>query len=136
MYHLGLDPMRQTKAKDHKLSFEVYELYKRTGESSVIPDAVKDYFTLKDSKGKTVRYNLTRSETNRLQGLIGNARRIMAEEIVSSDDWRYMDDEQRVGALSDAYRDAAKIESVRAEKEAIAFHIRRKRGEDVANQGK
>ena len=135
MYHLGLDPMRQTKAKDHKLSFEVYELYKRTGESSVIPDAVKDYFTLKDSKGKTVRYNLTRSETNRLQGLIGNARRIMAEEIVSSDDWRYMDDEQRVDALKDAYRDAAKIESVRAEKEVIAFHIRRKRGEDVANQG-
>ena len=59
----------------------------------------------------------------------------MAEEIVSSDDWRYMDDEQRVDALKDAYRDAAKIESVRAEKEVIAFHIRRKRGEDVANQG-
>ena len=135
MYHLGLDPMRQTKAKDHKLSFEVYEIYKRTGESSVIPAAVKDYFTLKDLKGKTVRYNLTRSETNRLQGLIGNARRIKAEEIISSDNWRYMDDEQRVDALSDAYRDAAKIKSVTAEKETIAFHIRRKRGEDVAAQG-
>ena len=136
MYHLGLDPMRQTKAKDHKLSFEVYELYKRTGESSVIPAAVKDYFTLKDSKKETVRYNLTRSETNRLQGLIGNARRIKAQEVISSDNWRYMDDEQRVDALSDAYRDAAKVESVRVAKEKIAFNIRRKKmEEDVVNQG-
>ena len=122
MYHLGLDPLRNTTAREDNLSFEIYELYKRTGDAKSIPSMVDDNF-LHTYKGEKRRFNMTVAETNRLQGIVGSVRQINAQKLVESPRWQAMDDEQRIDKLSSIYRDAAKNSLVEKEKKIIAYNI-------------
>tara|TARA_R110002020_G_scaffold156127_3_gene337860 strand:+ start:1 stop:9006 length:9006 start_codon:yes stop_codon:yes gene_type:complete len=122
MYHLGLDPLRNTTAREDNLSFEIYELYKRTGDARSIPSMVDDNF-LHTYKGEKRRFNMTVAETNRLQGIVGSVRQIKAQKLVESPRWQAMDDEQRIDKLSSIYRDATKNSLVEKEKKIIAYNI-------------
>jgi SHS2 domain-containing protein len=122
MYHLGLDPLRNTTAREDNLSFEIYELYKRTGDAKSIPSMVDDNF-LHTYKGEKRRFNMTVAETNRLQGIVGSVRQINAQKLVESPRWQAMDDEQRIDKLSSIYRDATKNSLVEEEKKIIAYNI-------------
>ena len=122
MYHLGLDPLRNTTAREDNLSFEIYELYKRTGDARSIPSMVDDNF-LHTYKGEKRRFNMTVSQTNRLQGIVGSIRQIKAQKLVESPRWQVMDDEQRIDELSSIYRDAMKNSMVEKEKKIIAYNI-------------
>ena len=122
MYHLGLDPLRNTTAREDNLSFEIYELYKRTGDARSIPSMVDDNF-LYTYKGEKRRFNMTVAETNRLQGIVGSVRQIKAQKLVESPRWQAMDDEQRIDKLSSIYRDATENEDVEKEKKIIAYNI-------------
>jgi len=122
MYHLGLDPLRNTTAREDNLSFEIYELYKRTGDARSIPSMVDDNF-LHTYKGEKRRFNMTVAQTNRLQGIVGSIRQIKAQKLVESPRWQVMDDEQRIDELSSIYRDAMKNSMVEKEKKIIAYNI-------------
>ncbi len=122
MYHLGLDPLRNTTAREDNLSFEIYELYKRTGDAKSIPSMVDDNF-LHTYKGEIRRFNMTVAQTNRLQGIVGSIRQTKAKKLVESPRWQAMDDEQRIDKLSSIYKDAMKNTMVEKEKKIIAYNI-------------
>lgn len=93
-------PWKRKEIKEEPLDKELTRLYDATGESSVIPDTYIDK-TLTIAKEK---YRLSNEEYADLKKQYGQTSYKILSNLTSSSDYKNMTDEQKVKAVTEAYK--------------------------------
>jgi hypothetical protein len=89
-----LDITKARPIPDDPLAIELYTLWRKTGDNSLVPTPPGDTFT----QGNRT-YPLTKEQKSRLQELVGTNRRRMADNAVAMWDWDTITTEQKAARL-------------------------------------
>ncbi len=117
-----LDITKARSIPDDPLAIELYTLWRKTGDSGLIPTPPSESFT---SHNRT--YRLTQAQHSRLQELVGTRRREIAENAVNMWDWDTITTEQKMARLR-------KIWEAGANQGRARFHVEAR--DDLERKGK
>lgn len=97
-----LDISKGKQVTSDPVNLELYRLWRKTDNSSVIPEPPQRNITI-----DKVTYPLTPERYSRLQELVGKQRREIIEQIVVNPEYHQLSEEQKINILEEVYRSGA-----------------------------
>jgi hypothetical protein len=130
MYHLGLDPLRNTKPSEDLVNSEILNLAVKTKSSKAYPEFIKDVIkSYYRPTGKTEPFILNKDQVNKLQRISGSINYDKVKNLILDGndnvklEWEFMDDETKLNKLSKIYSETKKDKEFEDEKKRILTDI-------------
>lgn len=101
LYHL-FDISKNKQVTDDPVSLELYDLWRRTADNSVIPSIPTRTVTVENKS-----YPLNAQQYEKLAETVGRARRMIVDRLVINPKWQDLPDEGKIKILETAYRKGA-----------------------------
>lgn len=99
IFHHFFDVSKGQQVTDDPVALELYRLWRKTADSSVIPSLVDKQLTLQN---KT--YPLTAAQQSRYAELVGTRRRQIVDALVVNPNFHKLSDERKIDVLEKAYQ--------------------------------